>query len=78
MKFYILNICDKMNILIVTITCMNSNHLLIQWNLSKPILIRTKEKYQFRQVIGLDRLTFTALGNIIYKKIEITTLRKAS
>ena len=36
----------------------------VQWNLSKPILIRTKEKYRFRQVIGLDSLTFTALGNI--------------
>ena len=50
----------------------------IQWNLSKPILIRTKEKYLFRQVIGLDRLTFTSMGNIIFLKIEIHTLHKAS
>ena len=44
----------------------------LQWSLSKPISIRTKEKYRFRQVIGLDRFTFTALG-----KIEICTLQKA-
>ena len=46
--------------------------VLVQWNLSKPILIRTKEKYRFRQVIGLDshRLTFTALGKISYKKLK--------
>ena len=42
-------------------------HFVVQWNLSKPILIRTKEKYRFRHVIGLDRLTFTALDNIILK-----------
>ena len=44
--------------------------IVIQWNLPKPILIRTKEKYRFRQVIGLDRLTFTALGKISYKKLK--------
>ena len=45
-------------------------YFLLQWNLSKPILIRTKEKYQFRQVIGLDRLTFE-LSKTVYKKFEI-------
>ena len=42
----------------------------VQWNLSKPILIRTKEKYRFRQVIGLDRLIFTSLGNIVYQNLK--------
>ena len=42
----------------------------VQWNLSKPIPIRTKENYRFRQVIGLDRLTFTALDKISYKKLK--------
>ena len=36
----------------------------------KPTLIRTKEKYRFRQVIGLDRLTFTALGNNVYQNLK--------
>ena len=49
---------------------MSTYEIHVQWNLSKPILIRTKEKYQFRQVIGLDRLTFTEQENIVYKNLK--------
>ena len=41
-------------------------------NQYKTIPIRIIEECRVRQVIGLDRFTFTVLGKIVYKKIQYT------